>query len=155
MPDRDSVEFKITGTAALQHALETLPRDVARDIVRKNLRLAVKPWYAEMKSKVRQGWHVWKSTIVGKKHYGGRSREYGALSRLIGIRVHLNSDELGGTAEVGPVKKGFWALWMEFGRRGGKKFPFIRPAFDSQKEAVLNAYIQGIRSELKQRMGLK
>jgi HK97 gp10 family phage protein len=153
--DRDSVEFKITGTAELAHALENLPRQVARDIVRKNLGRAAKPWQVEMKSKVRQGWHVWKSTIVGKARYGGRSREYGVLSRLIGIRVHLDSDQLGGTAQVGPVKKGFWALFLEFGRKGGRKFPFIRPAFDSKKDAVLALYAEGLRSELKEKMGLK
>jgi HK97 gp10 family phage protein len=155
MPSRDSVEFKITGTAELVKALEQLPPQVARSMVKKNLGRAARPWYAEMKSKVRQGWHVWKSTIVGKAHYGGRSREYGALSRLIGIRVRLDSDELGGTAQVGPVKKGFWALWLEFGKRGGRKFPFIRPAFDAKKDEVLNLYAEGLRSELKTKMGLK
>lgn len=159
MPDRDSVEFKLTGARELQQALEELPRQVARDIVKKNLGRAGKPWYEEMKSTVRQGWHVWKNTIIGsgksKQRYAGRSREFGALSRLIGIRVRLDPDELGGTVQVGPVKKGFWAQWLEFGRRGGAKFPFIRPAFDSKKDAVLAAYTDGIRKELKQRMGLK
>jgi hypothetical protein len=151
----DRVDFKITGTRELQQALEVLPFQVARSMVKKSLGRAVKPWQVEMKSKVRQGWHVWKSTIVGRSHYGGRSREFGVLSRLIGIRVRLNSDELGGTAQVGPSKKGFWALWMEFGRRGGRKFPFIRPAFDSKKDEVLALYAEGLRSELRLRMGLK
>lgn len=151
----DGVQFKMAGTRELQESLETLPYLVARSIVKKSLGRAVRPWQAEMKTKVRQGWHVWKSTIVGRARYGGRSREFGVLSRLIGIRVRLNPDELGGTAQVGPVKKGFWALWMEFGRRGGRKFPFIRPAFDSKKSEVQTLYAAGIRSELQQKMGLK
>jgi HK97 gp10 family phage protein len=147
--DRNVVEIKITGTAELEAALESFPRTMAKAIVKKALKSAAGIWQQEMKAKVRQGWHVWKITEYKGAKYKGRSREWGALSRLIGIKVSVRGDELGGTATVGPVKKGFWALFLEFGTKRMGARPFIRPAFDSRANDVLNKYIEVARTELE------
>lgn len=160
----DRIECKITGTEELARNLEQLPRDAAIRIVKTGLRKAAQIWLAEMKRTVQQGWHVFQFTQVtgreagksgGAGKYGGRSREFGVISRALSLRLKINPDNLGGTASVGPPKKAFWAQWLEFGKRGARKFPFIRPAFESRKQAVLDAYADTVREELKKSMGLR
>ncbi len=164
MAERDVVECKISGTKELEDALERLPRDVARKIVKKSLASSARLWLDEMKRTVQQGWHVFSFTKVTKADagkrggagtYGGREQEFGVVSRSISLRVKLDPDELGGVAQVGPPKKAFWALWLEFGRKGQRKYPFIRPSFDAKKDEVLAKYADSIRAELKSSMGLK
>lgn len=159
----DVVSVKITGGKELEDALERLPMDAARRIVKLGLVKGARLWLDEMKRTVLQGWHIFNFTKVTKREagpgggagrYAGRSREFGVISRALSLRVKLNPDELGGTAQVGPGKKAYWAQWMEFGRKGARSFPFIRPSFDARKQAALNAYVDTVREELK-KMGLR
>jgi HK97 gp10 family phage protein len=154
MPDGVSVTVK--GAAELEDALARLPLIAAKAIVKVALVAAGKIFLDEMKARVRRGFHVFKSG-QGKykgQRLKGRTREYGVLSRAMGETVVVASDGLGGIVKVGPRKKAFWALFLEFGTARSPAFPFIRPAFETKKQAVLEKFIDTCREELN-KAGLK
>jgi HK97 gp10 family phage protein len=142
MPAPIVVQMKMTGLRELGEALEKQPREIGRNIMRKGLKRAAGLWREEMKNTVRRGFHVFGSKSAG------RSREWGFLAGHIGMKVSLRGDELQGSIAVGPVKKGFWALFLEFGTSTMPAFPFIRQAFETRKAAVLDKFIETIRAEL-------
>lgn len=143
------VSVKISGVEQLAEALERKPLAAAKAVVRKCLRAGARVFWQEMRQRVRRGWHV----FGGKD--GGRSREFGFLADHIGIKISVRGDELGGTAHVGPVKKGFWDLFLEFGTRKMAAVPFIRPAFESRKQDALDKYVSTARESLKQDLGIR
>jgi hypothetical protein len=140
------VQVKIEGLAELAEALEKQPREVAKKIIRTGLKRAAGLWREEMIRTVKRGWHV----FAEKHSKGGRTREYGFLAQHIGLRASLSSDELAGIVTVGPVKKGFWSLFMEFQSPGAHNPapPFIRPAFEAKKFAVRDKFIDTVREQL-------
>ncbi|HEX4381242.1 MAG TPA: HK97-gp10 family putative phage morphogenesis protein [Candidatus Acidoferrum sp.] len=142
------VSVKISGLEELADALERKPLAAAKAVVRKCLRASARVFWQEMRQRVRRGWHVFESKG------SGRSREFGFLADHIGIKIRVRGDELGGTAQVGPVKKGYWELFLEFGTRKMAAIPFIRPAFESRKQDALDKYISTARESLKQDMGI-
>lgn len=158
----DVFKFKVEGLAELQRRLEELPRKAGREIMRKGLKSAAGLWREEMVRRVVRGWHVW---ATGQRKYkgqklSGRSREYAVLSKTIGMKLKLQSDELAGTIAVGPARISFWSLFLEFGTRGGTiggpmaPQPFIRPTFDSAGQKVAANFKETITAELD-RAGLK
>jgi HK97 gp10 family phage protein len=136
------VEVKIEGGKELFEALENRPPATAKAIIRKALTKAAGIWRGEMKLRVAQGWHVFASTKRG------RSREWGFLYQHMGMKTSVRGDELEGTCQVGPVKKGFWALFLEFGTSRQAPQPFIRKSFDSKKDEVLDTFTSEARLEL-------
>jgi HK97 gp10 family phage protein len=170
------IEVKISGLDKLEDALERAPLRVARNIMRRSLAAAVKPWQQEMISRVRRGWHHFASTAVkgirapGGGAFGGRSRDFGVIARSIGISTSVRSD-LEGVARVGVSGKAFWAKFLEFGtgsrerKQRGKRskgnaggnympaFPFVGPAGQSRSQEVLDTFTTGIRSEIEQELG--
>jgi HK97 gp10 family phage protein len=145
----DIVEAKISGGAELFEALENLPKAAAKAIIRAGLRSAAGIWRAEMKQRAQKGWHVWK----GSKRQG-RSRDFAFVSEHIGMKVVVRGDELEGTCQVGPVRKGFWSLFMEFGTRHSSAHPFIRQSFDARRTDVLDQFITVCKEKLAA-LGLK
>lgn len=146
------VKFSMSGTAELEEMLERKPPEVAKKIVRTALRKAVGIWADEMRSTVRKGFHIFRAKT---SHGKGRSRDYGVISRSIGVRVKLNNDEFGGTAEVGPTKAVYWSLFLEFGTKKMAAIPFIRRAYESRKADVHEKYIDVVRTMLKDEMGMR
>lgn len=158
MAGQIAVEYKITGTRELYEALEQKPRDAAKKIIRKALVAAGQIWVDDMKSRVRRGPH---------RNARG-SIDWNLLSQNILSKVTVRGDQLGGKVYVGPAAKVagyrlFWAVFLEFGtklRHRGKgkaggstgqmpKLPFIVPAFESKKQAVLDKYISSVRETLE------
>jgi len=137
------VEVKITGGRELFEALEARPSRVAKNIIRKCLKKAAGIWRGEMRQTVAQGPHVWKGSAKT-----GRSREFAFLRDHIGMKVSVRGDELEGSCAVGPVKKGFWAQFLEFGRSDQAAQPFIRPAFESKVRDVLAKFVETAKEEL-------
>lgn len=155
--------FKISGGAELARALEEKPPIVARKIIRRSLRVAVRPWREEMIARVRKGWHVFGSALEAKglraprggRGERGRQREFGVISRNIQIKTTIGRSGFDGTAAVMPSKRGFWARYLEFGTKHQRAFPFIRPAFESRKQEVLEAFIEDAREQLREDLGLQ
>jgi hypothetical protein len=147
------IEFKITGLAELDRALRELPLKASRRIVRQEAAAAAAPWADEMRAIVRRGPH----------HDASGNVNYDLLANNIIEKTTVRSD-LSAVVKVGPAAKVgnyrlFWAVMLEFGRRGGiskrgrhypsmPAYPFVRPAFETMKTEVLDRYIAGIRASL-------
>ena len=50
---------------------------------------------------------------------------------------------------VGPAKKVFYAIFAEFGTRHETARPFIRPAYEDNKQAVLDQFVSDLNDELE------
>lgn len=145
------VHVELRGLDKLEVALEQQPRNVAKKVIRNSLRTAVRPWWEEMGGRVRKGWHVFRAALSKGK---GRTREFGFIGTHIGIKTRVNADELSGTASVGPVRKGFWSLFLEFGTSKTRPYPFIRASYEARKQDVLDRYTEQLRAQLKD-LGLR
>jgi len=105
-------------------------------------------------------------------------RESGFLHEHFGIKIKLRGDELAGSAFIGPqhvdyprkgtklrnVQRNFEhgkaadigstraastiARFQEFGTSKMAAHPFMRPAFEANKEAMLSKIVEGIREAL-------
>jgi hypothetical protein len=152
-----SNEFKFTmgGTEQLARELQNKPPIIARLIMRTSLRKSVDPWRREMMARVQRGWHVFGSTKVKgiRKAFGGRSREFGVISRNIRVSVDIGASGFEGSAAVYPSRRGYWAKFLEFKtKKMHRKFPFVVPAFESGKDAVLASFISDVREQLNKEM---
>ena len=134
---------KITGLEDALETLRTLPENLAKKGLKKALIAGAEPIRLSMAQKVKKGWHVWASKSMG------RSRDYGFVSDHITTKVQIHSDNMSGVARVGPVKKGFWAMFLEFGTSKMRAFPFVRPAFDENKEKSVRAFVESLRETLQ------
>jgi HK97 gp10 family phage protein len=152
----DSVTVTVTGADEIEQKLARLPVIAAKAIIKIALQRAGKIWADEMRARVRRGFHVFKSGQAKYKgvRIQGRSRDFGVLSRSIGSQVIVAADGLGGQVKVGPRKKAYWGLFLEFGTKRQPAFPFIRPAFETKKEAVLENFLETCKEELD-KAGLK
>jgi HK97 gp10 family phage protein len=144
----DLIEVEIKGGEEIQEKLENLPSRIGKAIVKKALRAGAAVFRDEMALLAPQGWHVFRNTEYKGQKFKGRSRDFGVLSRSIRTSLSIRGDELEGEAKIGPSKKAFWGLFEEFGRRGARKQPFIRKAFDSARDKALAAFINTAKEEL-------
>lgn len=158
------IEVKVSGLSELEDRLERAPLRVAKNIMRSALKSAAEIWATSMAARVIRGPH--------QEAHG--ATEFGAIAKDIHIRVSVKSD-LEGTAAVGPGPNSYWARFVEFGTRlrhrgkitgyarsqgkrlknrgGGSTgtmppFPFMRPAFEEEKGAVLEKFSDGVRQAL-------
>lgn len=167
------VTFRIEGGDEIARALESKPPAIARQMIATSLRDAAAIWQREMITLVHRGWHVFSSSVEaaglkvrGGHGLGGREREFGVIAANIQVQAKPEGD-YAGVATVGPGGKAFWARFLEFGTassaRSGKKrahhatraYPFIRPAFESQKDAVLEKFTDDLREQLRAELGMK
>jgi len=156
----DGVQFKITGGDELAKLLESRPPILASRIIRTSLRGAVQPWKQEMIARVRRGWHVFSHAILkGRKGQGklagGREREYGVIADHIVVKTTVDAGGFSGSAAVYPTKKAFWAKFLEFGTVKMRAFPFIRPAFESRKQEVLDRFVEDVKEQLRGDLDLR
>lgn len=156
MSDEFTVEIK--GLDELQKAMEELPLKVAK----KGLRAALKAGAAPMLN----GMHA------------GAPKKTGFMAEHFGVKLKINRDELAGSAFIGPqgkvdypeylsgayrivrkangkVKKvGKIAVativrFFEFGTSKMAKKPFMTQAFETNKEAALEAIIEKLRDAVE------
>ena len=137
------VHVNITGLDELYAKLTSLPLQLSKKIMRMALRSAVLPWLNEMQTSAHKftGW----------------------MASQFTIRTSVRGDELEGTAKVAirnkqnPARIGHEKhvpgaanelLWNEFGTVKMAAQPVMRPAFESKKDAVLQAFIDKVQSLL-------
>lgn len=147
-----SEQVKITGLEDALEQLRTLPQNLAKRGLKKALLAGAEPVRTSMAAKARKGWHIFQN---GNGEGKGRSREYGFVSTHIGVQTKISADQMKGTARIGPVKKGFWALFLEFGTRNMKAYPFVRPSFDENKEKMVERFVESLRQTLQEVIGKK
>lgn len=138
------VKVEIKGLQEIQAKLESLQHNVARRLLRNAMRTAA---------------NVWREEIIRRA-----PRRSGILARSITMQQTVNG-ELEGEIRVGYFKRAWYAIILEFGRRASKKGeklpgittsksrkskgasysqarPFIRPAYESKKEEVLQKFVE-------------
>lgn len=131
------ITVKVSGLKELQEALEAKPRNIARRLLRTALKNAAMIWRDEMERTAPQ---------LENPKLASNPKEVrlpGDMARHIGMRVVVNS-ELEATAYVGPTKRTFWSLFEEFrvGKSSKSGKPFIRAAYESKKQAVLDKIVE-------------
>lgn len=144
-----SEQVKITGLDDALEKLRTLPENLAKKGLKKALIAGAEPIRQSMSERVKKGWHIFNSNSQG------RTREYGFVSTHIGVKTQISTDNMRGAARVGPVKKGYWAMFLEFGTSKMPAFPFARPAFDENKGKSVAAFCDSLRATLNEILGKK
>jgi HK97 gp10 family phage protein len=129
------VTVKFVGGEQLQETLKRLPLNIARRLLREAILKAVGLWKEEMELRAPK---LENTRFAVKAKY---VRLVDDLSRNIGVKLTVNSD-LEGFAQVGPSRRTFWAIFLEFGTKKMRAMPFIVPAYEAMKEAVLAQFVR-------------
>lgn len=75
-------------------------------------------------------------------------RYVGNLRRSITIQKERLKELTGNIWKIGPSKAGFYGYFLEYGTRKMRKYPFVRPAFDSVQDDALNAAVSVAKKKL-------
>jgi HK97 gp10 family phage protein len=150
---------KVDGLDKLQETFKRFPIAVSRRLLKEALISAAQIWRDEMEARAP------KLATVKLSENSREVRIPGDLARHIGMKLQAASDIVRGSVQVGPSKRTFWGLFQEIGRRasasgskvisifggkgrksGGASYmraqPFVKPAFESKAEAVLNRFVE-------------
>lgn len=151
----NSVTVKIDGLDALDEKLRALPPKFARRAMRQALRPAVQIWKEAMVSGARKltGWMA--SQITIRISTPPSDAEHGRARVTIAAKQDPTRISTRGTrGRYGRAKHVpsalNEALWNEFGTVKMPARPFIRPAFESKKQSVLDRLISELRSILNE-----
>jgi HK97 gp10 family phage protein len=137
------VTLRMEGLADLQEKLTQLPPRAAKRALRVGLLAAAEIWRREMETRVIHGWHHFRG-----KAGSAQAPVFGYLSQNISVQARITND-LAGEIFVGPMKKGFWARFLEFGTRKMAARPFIVPSFEARKNDVLEEFAIETRAALE------
>ena len=135
------VTFKITGAKELEEKLNSLPPKFARKAIRDSLRPAVEIWRQEMRALAHKatGWMADQIIIRVSAHGNDEGRATVTLSGKQNPSRHARH-------VPGAINE---ALWNEFGTRKMAARPFIRPAFESKADSVLEMLISKLKEALQ------
>jgi HK97 gp10 family phage protein len=149
------VTVKINGLDQIQRALEQIPKVVADKAIRGGLRKGAES--------------------LRERIAANAPRESGFLANHFNVKVRVMHNELAASAFVGPASKTYYpnigdrrvgvstgkhgqkggalpvasvARFMEFGTSKMAARPFIRPAFESMKEAILDTVVKSIQEAI-------
>lgn len=142
----DVVTVKVQGLEELERKLYELPTKFAKKYVRQALRAGARVFRDEIKQNAprRTGW----------------------LASQIAVTTSIRGSELQGKANIGVRKKqdparhathvpaaADEARWAELGTSKQPARPFMRPAFDSKKDAVLARFAEVLKAGLSDIFG--
>jgi HK97 gp10 family phage protein len=142
----DALTVKLVGMEELQRKLETMPRAIARRLLRDAILSAATLWKDEMKLRAPKLYE----DKIGKG--GKRYRKAFFLSDTIQVKVAVNGD-LEAVAKIGPERKAFYSTFLEFGTKKMRAQPFIRAAYESMKNAVLARFVEEGRKIVEEESG--
>lgn len=155
------IEVKVEGIAELEQSLSELKTSVAKRAVKKALFTASRPIVERAKQLVPVDEGELRNGIMaggtlknnaGKQAFhdvmasGGSQEE--ALSALRDARREAKGEKSNVEIYVGVSSKVHHATLVEFGTSHSAPQPFIRPAFESEKENVLALIKTELRSEI-------
>jgi HK97 gp10 family phage protein len=129
--------FKIEGLKELDEALSEFPRATAKAIGRRVLKEAGEP-IARTACQLapKDKWHLHEGIGVGTKLTKRQAALHEKFSRDA-VEVHVGA---GGHPQ---------AHLREFGGDGNAPQPFMRPAWDSQKDMALTIVVNGLKVEIE------
>ena len=128
------VSCEITGLDELEKMLKELAPKAAKTALRRAVREGMKIFQAAAEEKA--------------------PRDTGALADNINIKTKAgggDGDDTSGSIEAvaGPGKKQFYGLFQEYGTRFQKAQPFMTPAYEENKDAVLETFVSDLRDEIE------
>lgn len=152
-----AIELKITGLNELQKVLEEFPRKVARNGIRKSLMAGGHIMEEEMvtlapedsgfmKGHFGHRIKLLKGGDVGGRIYIGPEGKIDYPDRDGGYREKTNRK--GDTYKVGRISVASVARYFQFGTVKMAPKPFLTQAWESKKEAALNAMVDTLRLEV-------
>lgn len=140
------VGIRIDGLDRIYNKMTQQTEQAARAGLRKGLLAGGEVIRLAMKRFARRGWHIWSQR--GSKGQG-RSRDFGFISDHMGKKTTISNREQTGNVDIFPVKKGYWALFMEFGTSKMGAIPFARPAIESTRETAVTAFADSLKKTLE------
>ena len=132
------IDISVIGDKALQKSLRELgaPK-YQRKVVRKALREAAKPILRSAREKV--------PSDTGKLRKGLRIRAAKSRRGRFGIRVMTPPRAYLG---IDPEAKGYYPAHVELGTRRMAARPYLRPAFDENREKSLGLFARELRKAI-------
>lgn len=146
------MKVRVEGLRELSDRLEKLDKKVAGQVVRKAAITGARLIRDEAKNRVPVDTGVLKQNIVIKRF---RTRGKGNVRYGIGLvsskAVYSNTKTNRKKGRVGKSyyqDKAFYGHMVEFGTRKMKARPFLRPAFESQKEKAVDVVKNTLKQEI-------
>ena len=123
MPQLIEVKVAFRGAKEIELALSQLPKAMSRAAVLEAMRKAAKPVVADARRRAR------KRSGAGAKSIAARAipKSKSTPQKPVGITI-------------APDKKHFYMMFQEFGTVNIGADPFLRPAWDANREAVLASF---------------
>lgn len=126
------VETEVKGLRELMLALEKLPQEIQKKPVQQALRAAAKP----MRDTAIANAAVFRKTgtveknikVVRSKVYNGKNFVYGVVLRVLNTSKRRRAKGMGDP---------FYWKFLEFGTSTAPARPFLRPAFDGNKDRAV------------------
>jgi hypothetical protein len=136
----------VRGIPEVQRNLKDFPRLLVMGCFRKALARAAAVFEEELAAR------------CPESDYSTSSEEYGHLIENIASQITIDTQGRGGKARIGFGKKGFLALWLEYGHRmvthKGRQVgtveatPFVRPAFEAAADRALAVFVEEVSAFL-------
>lgn len=130
-----AVTVQVEGLTELNAALQDLGDKVAKQFLRKAGKEASDLFVEAAKQRA----------PVLKK--ATRQRQPGTLRDSIIAKVSLRKGK-GLSVRVGPKKEVFYARFVEFGTSKMAPHPYMRPAWDNEKQAALDAFAESLKAQI-------
>jgi len=135
------VDFEVKGLKELDKALNELPLRARGSVLRGALNKAATPIAAEARR------------LAPRRKDEPEDRQYGPLYRSIRKSASTPRAKNNYTAEVkvGPSKRGFYGMFLEFGTSKMPAHPFLRPAFESQSQEALDIFSKELGERIEKK----
>jgi HK97 gp10 family phage protein len=135
------VKMEVEGLSAVRDALAKLPRAIDRDVQRRVMRARLAPIAAAARSMAPRASGALQASIVVSDKLTARQR---------GLFKAEGPDDVHMFAGAGPLPE---AHMMEFGTRKARAHPFMRPAWDAHRLALLPGLAEDFWREIARAIG--
>lgn len=127
------MRVEVQGFRELDAALAQLPEALRRPVVLAALRKAARPMVAEARTRVRRGRDP-RRRGSKKQRRSGEAVLIGPLADSIRASAARDASGTGASIAVGPDRRHFYGMFLEFGTSRQPPRRFLTPAFEIRKE---------------------
>ena len=140
-------DVQVLGFKELDAALAQLPEALRRQVVLRALRKAAQPMVRDARAKARRGKDPRKRGSM-KQRKSGESEAMGPGADSIAARATRSSSSTEAAVAVGPDARHWYMKFLEFGSAHQTADRFLTPAFETNKEAAVQAIGQELWKEI-------
>jgi HK97 gp10 family phage protein len=137
---KDGMSFKVEGFEGIEDNLKRISKRQSKYAMTQALKDAAEPIAEDARS-----------TVLSNSYHGGELLESIAVSTRLNKRQGRIARRMGKDSVevyVGPGERGPHGFLVEFGTEHSAPEPFMRPAFDSQKEKALSILVDRLRANI-------